>query len=118
MSPFFWRAAAVMSLAFLAFTIATITITLLLVNEVRDGDVDGAKLTYVQVANWIYVGFMAVGLLVTILGTPYIMRYTRRSESIVGTGLKPVSESRKREKEREKGASAYPSFRAAIQDFM
>ena len=121
MSPFFWRSMALFSLMFIAFTIATITVTLLLVDEVRDGNVDSAKLTYVQVANWIYVGFMAVGLLAAMLATPYIMRYTRRSESSVGTGLKPVSESRKQEKEREKGSAAYSSrttLRAAVHDFM
>jgi len=121
MSPFFWRTMAVFSLLFLIFTVATITVTLLLVDEVRNSIPNNAKLTYVQVANWIYVGFLGLGLMAALLGTPYIMRYTRRSESIVGTGLKPVSESRKQEKEREKGSAAYTthtSLRATLHDFM
>lgn len=97
MSPFFWRVVSLFSILFLLFTIVTITITLLLINEVKDGSPDNTKVTYVQVANWIYVGLMASSILAFIVGTPYLIRYTRRAESIVGTGLKPASQSRAKE---------------------
>ena len=106
MSPFYWRFIAVLSFLFFVFVISTLTLTLLLVNEVKDNNVDNFKLTYVQVANWIYVGLMGLSLLSVIFFTPYFAKYTRRTESIVSTGLKPVTAYRRREAEAEKNKIA------------
>jgi len=90
MSPFFWRAVLVLGILLLAFVIATIVITLLFVNELNESgcDIDDVKLTFIQAANWIYVGLMAFATVGFIIGTPYFVAYTRRSESIVSTGLR------------------------------
>lgn len=91
MSPFFWRMMTLLSFLFLAFVIAVIAVTLLLVEEVRNNSIDEAKLTFVQVANWIYVGLLALAVVAVAISTPYFIKYTRRSESIVSAGLKPAT---------------------------
>lgn len=54
------------ALMFAAFSIATIVITLILVQQVYDAgpptNVDHTALAYVRIANWIYVGFLALGM--------------------------------------------------------
>ena len=62
--------------------------TLVLVTEVRDNDVNDSILTYVEVSNWIMVGVIAITLLIMIFATPYIISYSRKSESIVSIGLR------------------------------
>lgn len=52
-----------------AFMIATVVITLLFVYEVRDGSWDQTKLDYVEVANWIYAGVIALGVISMTMGT-------------------------------------------------
>jgi len=88
MSPFTWRLVMALSILLVLFVITTVTMTLVLVTEVRDNDVNDTILTYVEVANWIMVGLVGVSLLAVIFTTPYFVAYTRRSESIVSTGLK------------------------------
>lgn len=88
MSPFVWRLALAAVVILFMFIITTVTLTLVLVTEVRDNDVNESILTYVEVANWIIVGLIAVALLAAIFTTPYFIAYTRRSESIVSTGLR------------------------------
>lgn len=91
MSPFVWRFVLALGIIMLMFVIATVTMTLVLVTEVRDNDVNDSILTYVEVANWIMVGVIGVTLLAVIFTTPYFVAYTRRSESIVSTGLRSAN---------------------------
>lgn len=90
------------------FEVALITVTLLLVNEVRDDKVDDMKLTFVQVGNWIHVG--AVGLLFvgSLVLTPFVMKYVdlsdfhgSRSDEIKPHGLMPASKRIGRKKRSE-----------------
>lgn len=88
MSPFVWRLVFALIILLILFVITTITMTLVLVTEVRDNDVNDSILTYVEVSNWIMVGVVAISLFVAIFATPYVMSYSRKSESIVSTGLR------------------------------
>lgn len=88
MSPFVWRLMMALALLLALFVITTVTMTLVLVTEVRDNDVNDTILRYVEVANWIMVGLIGVSVLAVIFATPYFVAYTRRSESIVSTGLR------------------------------
>lgn len=88
MSPFVWRMLFALVILLVMFVITTITMTLVLVTEVRDNDVNDSILTYVEVSNWIMVGVIAITLLITIFATPYIISYSRKSESIVSIGLR------------------------------
>lgn len=78
----------VLGLLFLVFMITTLTLTLVLVTQVRDNDVNDTILMYVEVANWLTVGLLGLVMLGLIFTTPYFVAYTRRSESIVSTGLR------------------------------
>ena len=93
MSPFVWRFALAMAILLALFVITTVTMTLVLVTQVRDNDVNDRILTYVEVANWIMVGIVAAVVLGAIFTTPYFIDYTRRSESIVSTGLRSSQSS-------------------------
>ena len=77
-----------LAIILMLFIVTTVTMTLVLVTEVRDNDVNYTILTYVEVANWIMVGIIGITLLAMIFATPYFVAYTRRSESIVSTGLR------------------------------
>ena len=91
MSPFFWRMMVMLSVLFLVFLVTTVALTLTLVTEVHNNDVNLSILAYVEVANWIYIGLIALAAIAAIFSTPYIISYTRRSESIVSTGLRQAS---------------------------
>lgn len=88
MSPFVWRLGLALAILLALFVVTTVTMTLVLVTQVRDNDVNDTILTYVEVANWIMVGLVAAIMLGAIFTTPYFVAYTRRSESIVSTGLR------------------------------
>lgn len=94
MSPFVWRAVLVVSVLAALFVVTTVSLTLVLVSEVKDNDVNYTILNYVEVATWIMVGLIGLTLLGMIFTTPFFVAYTRRSESIVSTGLKSAQLSR------------------------
>lgn len=106
MSPFTWRLAVALAVVLLLFVVATVTLTLILVTEVRDNDVNDTILMYVEVANWIMVGVIGLTLLTLVFTTPYFVAYTRRSESIVSTGLRSA-------RFKAEPAAAHPPQRAS-----
>jgi len=92
-SLFNWRLLGFLVVLFIAFSIATLTITLLLVEEVRKSSecmahVDTDKLTYVQVANWIYVG-VASALLMS-MATSYYWIHVFNKKAGGNAGLRPA----------------------------
>lgn len=92
MSPFVWRMMFALMILLIMFVITTITMTLVLVTEVRDNDVNDKILMYVEVSNWIMVGLISIAILVAIFSTPYVVSYSRKSESIVSIGLRTAKE--------------------------
>jgi hypothetical protein len=90
MSPFQWKILGFLMFLFLAFGIATLTVTLIMISEIRADTIDYDKVTFVEVANWIFVGILGISCIMVLIGTPYFLAYTRRSESILSTGLKPA----------------------------
>lgn len=89
MSPFKWRVLIAFCIILLAFSIATLTVTLIMISEIRADTIDYDKVTFVEVANWIYVGVLGICVLCAMAGTPYFIAYTRGSDSLVATKLKP-----------------------------
>jgi len=92
MSPFQWKLLGFFAFVFFAFYIATITVTLLLITEIRTDidDIDYDKVTFVEAANWIYVGFLGVTCILLLIASPYFVAYTQKSESILATRLHPA----------------------------
>ena len=91
MSLFSWRVLTVFSLAFLAFTIASVVATLMVVFDIRNGTpVNDTELTFVEAANFIYAGLLLLGFLAAIAGTPVLLYYRTRTETLVNTGLTPA----------------------------
>jgi hypothetical protein len=95
MSPFFWRFVGLLAVLLFLFILSTITVTLLLVEEIPKDSVDQIKLEYVRAANWIYVALLGMGLISVVIGTPFVRRYMKRPEKMVSTGLKPASTLRR-----------------------
>jgi len=93
MSPFLWHVFFVCSMCFFVFSLSAITMSLLLVKDVRENDVKDYILTYVEVANWIYVGLLGVCVLVAISFSKYITYYNP-TISIRETGLHPATPKR------------------------
>lgn len=93
-SIFTWRVLGLFSFLFLAYTISVITVTLLLVDEIhQDNDIDSRKVTYVQVANWIYVGFLGLTVLTILIAAPYLRKYLVSKNTLdpkLTLGLKPA----------------------------
>lgn len=99
MSPFFWRVVWFFSFVFFLFVITTIVLTLVVVYQIQDDPESYNKsiLKYVEVANWIYVGFFTVTIFTALVVSPFIYKYTRRKPtSLAATGLKPVPPSKKK----------------------
>lgn len=90
MSPFKWRVLIAFCIILLAFSIATLTVTLIMISEIRSDTIDYDKVTFVEVANWIYVGVLGICVLGIMAGTPYFIAYTRGNDSLVPTRLKPA----------------------------
>ncbi len=97
---FAWRLAGVFSIMLAAFSIATITVTLLFVREVDRGTIDVRKLDFVEAANWIFVGLLGLAV-VTSAGMTIVAyrkyRLTPNYNPIAASGLK------KKPKEEKKG---------------
>ncbi len=92
MTPFWWRALVALGVIVIMFVVTTVTMTLVLVAEVRDNDINDAILTYVEIANWVMVGTIGLVIVALIFTTPYFVAYTRRYESLVSTGLRSAKE--------------------------
>jgi uncharacterized membrane protein YqhA len=95
MSPFMWRSLIVLSVLFTLFTITAIALNLVLVSQVKSNGVNDIVLQYVEVANWILVGILAITVITSIIVVPYISSYTHNSQSIVSTGLRMAIASNK-----------------------
>jgi hypothetical protein len=91
MTPFQWRITFISFFILVIFSIATLTVSLIMINEIRADNIDYTKVTFVEVANWIYVGVLGTLVLSFLVGTPYFLRYTRNTESIIATRLQSAS---------------------------
>lgn len=93
-SVFGWRLLGMFSFLFLAFTISITAVTLILINEIHQNNIDPRKVTFVEVANWIYVGFMGLTLISILFAAPYFRKFTMTQKTVnptTMTGLKPAS---------------------------
>lgn len=77
MNTFGWRLLILLGVATGLLFIAGVTVTLLMVYEIDPDTVDPVKLRFVQVTNWIYVGFMFVILITGVVTTPYVNRFRK-----------------------------------------
>jgi hypothetical protein len=103
MDNFVWQAVTVVVFIFLLFTLVTIVMTLLLVYDVRknDCDVNNPTLTFVEVANYIYVGIVIISIISVIASSPYMIRYIRNSKiSINDSGLRSAPSETIKQKEK------------------
>lgn len=91
MSPFYWRIAALLGLLFSGLVIATVGVTLSLVEDMRNNNLNDTRVTFVEVMNWIYVALLGLTLLSILFTSPFLWRYARRNDSIISTGLKPAT---------------------------
>lgn len=78
------------SILFTAFFVINITITLILIDEIRDNTVDYIKVDYVEAINYVYIGLLGIVLIIVCIGSPYVISYGRKTDTIFGTGLKPA----------------------------
>lgn len=92
MSVFIWKASSVMGIIFVLFVISVITVTLLLVNEIRSDNIDATKVNFIEVSNWIFVGFLGLCFILFLMMTPLISKYIRlKNRRYQSVGLTPAS---------------------------
>lgn len=90
MSTFSWRLAALFFVLFLFLSISMITVTLLVVFDIKNNiEVNASELLFVEVSNFICAGLIFLALLSSLVGTPIVMYYQSKNKKWLETGLKP-----------------------------
>lgn len=98
MSLFTYRLTQIVSILFLCLNIANVVVTLMLVDEIKSSKDDGrgtlgydsVKLNFVQVCNILNAALLGLSFVFALVGTPLIIRYQRRTQSLLDAGLRPA----------------------------
>ena len=88
-STFRWRLLGAVGVMFLGLFIANIVVTLLIVFDIRNNhSIDDDELMFIEVTNFIFAGLLFLSLVGAAIGTPTIIYYQSRTQSMINVGLR------------------------------